>query len=433
MRHNSGIIKGMKAIIIGGGIGGMALAVALEQAGVACEVYEQADALREVGAGLVLWPNAIKALDALGLVEAVRAASVPFGDSEIRTWRGDLLTRLALPRSGEPMGALIYRTQLLALLCAAYTAGTVQLGAHCQTVTQDADGVTAHFADGRTARGDVLIGCDGIHSTVRAQVFGDTPARYAGYAVWRGTSKVETDPHTNTALLNNDPPPGVEMWGRGLRFGYRATTPGSVYWYATANRPEHAGDDDPNGRQKYLLDRFHDWYSPVLSILRGSDDAHILHSNIYNVTPLPHWSKGRVTLLGDAAQALTPNLGQGACQAIEDAVILAHLLGRVTPSPSLASRADAQIIQPTRAAQSAVQDAVAQSISASVLQTVLQTYEQKRRRRVVAIAARARHLGAVGQWEHGVMRAIRNRAVTLLPRALQQRQMAWLFRFDPDT
>ncbi len=412
----------MKAIIIGGGIGGMALAVALMRQGIEAEVYEQADALHEVGAGLVLWPNAIKALDALGLVGALRAASVPFGDSEIRTWRGDLLTRLIVPRTTQPSGALIYRTQLLALLSNAFTAGNVRLGAHCQSVTQDASGVTAHFANGATARGDVLVGCDGIHSTIRAQLFGDVPMRYAGYAVWRGTSHVPADPHTEN--IKDDVPPGTEMWGRGLRFGYRVTTPGSVYWYATANVPEHQ-PDDLAGRREYLLKRFQGWHTPVQTILRGSDDAHILHSDIYNVKPLPQWGVGQVTLLGDAAQALTPNLGQGACQAIEDAVTLAHRLGQAaSPDCPFAWMQDSyELENPT---------APGSGVSASLIQAALYGYESRRLPRVTAIARQARRLGEIGQWENGLLSAVRDRAVALLPDVLQQRQMTWLFHFDPD-
>lgn len=441
----------------------MTLAFALMRQSIEAEVYEQADALHEVGAGLVLWPNAIKALDALGLVDAARAVSVPFGDSEIRTWRGDLLTHLALPRTTEPIGALIYRTQLLALLSKAFTAQPPRLGARCQSVTQDASGVTAHFTNGTMARGDVLIGCDGIHSTVRAQLFGDVPMRYAGYAVWRGTSHVPAESFmeagtgitggsdsaarigngavhsksivggnvsnsssvdVNNNIGSDDTPPGTEMWGRGLRFGYRVTTPGSVYWYATANVPEHQ-PDDPAGRQKYLLKRFTGWHAPVETILRGSDDAHILHSDIYNVAPLPHWNVGRVTLLGDAAQALTPNLGQGACQAIEDAVVLADLLGQAqSPECSFAWMQDQYELENDGVPGSAV--------SASRIQTALYSYEAKRLPRVTAIARQARRLGEIGQWENGLLRAVRDRAVALLPPAIQQRQMSWLFHFDPE-
>ena len=233
----------MKAIIIGGGIGGMALALALRQQSIAVEVYEQADALREVGAGLVLWPNAMTALDTLGLVPALRAVSAPFGDSEIRDWHGELLTRLVTPDlPGLVPGALIYRTQLLDVLAHALGPGVVHLGAQCVQVRQDKSGVTACFADGREATGDALIGADGIHSVVRRELFGDVPMRYAGYTVWRGTSNVAVEQ-----------PIGLEMWGKGGRFGCRTTTPGRVYWYATANTPEHA-PEDPRGRKSGTAD-----------------------------------------------------------------------------------------------------------------------------------------------------------------------------------
>ena len=374
----------MKAIIIGGGIGGMALALALRQQSVAAEVYEQADALREVGAGLVLWPNAMAALDTLGLVPALRAVSVGFGDSEIRDWRGELLTRLVTPELPDLVpGALIYRTQLLDVLAHALGPDVVRLGAHCVQARQDKSGVTACFADDKSVTGDALIGADGIHSVVRQQLFGDAPMRYAGYTVWRGTSNVAVEQ-----------PIGLEMWGRGARFGCRTTTPGRVYWYATANAPEHA-PEDPRGRRAELLTRFGGWHSPVETILNHSDDAHILRNPIYNMARLNRWSRGRITLLGDAAHALTPNLGQGACQAIEDAVHLARLLP-----------------------------------AHSDVETALQAYEKRRMARVYAIAAHARRLGEVGQWENGLARQVRNRLVQTIPARLRQRQMEWLFRFD---
>lgn len=376
----------MKVIIIGGGIGGMALAVALKQQHIEAEVYEQADELREVGAGLVLWPNALKALDALGLVPAVRRVSVPFRESEIKTWQGTLLTRLTSPelQDARTGGALIHRTQLLTVFADCLNPATVHLDACCTHVEQTESGVTAQFRNGRTATGDLLIGADGIHSLVRHQLFGDVSMPYAGYVVWRGITDV--DIHQ---------PVGTESWGRGMRFGCRTTTHGRVYWYATANLPEHH-PDAPNGRKADLLARFHDWHPPIPAILQATEEAHILRNDIVNVAPLKQWSRGRITLLGDAAHALTPNLGQGACQAIEDAVTLAHLLQQ---SPSI--------------------------------EAALQTYEERRKRRVYAVANHARRLGEIGQWENGLARTLRNFAVKYHPNVLQQRQMRQLFHFDP--
>ena len=378
----------MKAIIIGGGIGGMALAVALRQQSIEAEVYEQADELREVGAGLVLWPNALKALDTLGLVPAIRAVSVPFRESEIKTWQGELLTRLTSSelQDAHTGGELIHRTQLLKVFADCLNPADVRLGCCCASFEQNQSGVTTRFRNGQSANGDLLIGADGIHSVVRHQLFGDVSMPYAGYVVWRGITDI--DIHQ---------PVGTESWGKGMRFGCRTTTQGRTYWYATANMPAHQ-PDNPNGRRAELLARFHDWHTPIPAILQATEEAHILRSDIANVAPLKQWSVGRVTLLGDAAHALTPNLGQGACQAIEDAVTLARLLKH----------------------------------SASI-EAALQTYQERRMRRVYAVANRARRLGEVGQWENPLARTLRNFAVKHHPDALQQRQMRWLFHFDPDT
>ena len=382
----------MKAIIIGGGIGGMALAVALRQQSIDAEVYEQADELREVGAGLVLWPNALKALDTLGLVPAIRAVSVPFRESEIKTWRGELLTRLTSPelQDAHTGGALIHRTQLLKVFADCLNSANVHLGACCMDVEQNESGVTARFDNGQSASGDLLIGADGIHSVVRHQLFGNVAMAYAGYVVWRGITDV--DIHQ---------PVGTESWGRGMRFGCRTTTQGRAYWYATANMPAHQ-PDDPHGRKAELLARFHNWHPPIPAIVQATEEAHILRSDIVNVAPLKQWSQGRVTLLGDAAHALTPNLGQGACQAIEDAVTLAHLLKRFDSTEN----------------------------SKDAIESALRIYEIRRSKHVYAVAKRAQRLGEVGQWENGCARSLRNFVVKHHPDALQQRQMRWLFHFD---
>ena len=374
----------MKAIIIGGGIGGMALASALQQQSIEAEVYEQAPALCEVGAGLVLWPNACKALDRLGLLPAMRAVSVPFGESEIKTWHGDHLAALTSPELDNKLtgGALIHRSQLLSVLTQGLKTPVIHLSARCVGVRQESDHVTALFRDGREASGDLLIGADGVHSAVRSHLFGDVPLRYAGYTVWRGITDVNIDQQI-----------GTESWGPGMRFGCRTTTRGRVYWYATANIPEHQ-PDNPQGRKAELQTRFRGWHSPVEAILAASDESHILRNAIYNMAFLKRWSVGRTTLLGDATHPLTPNLGQGACQAIEDAVTLAKLLG-----------------------------------SATNIEDALQTYESQRIPRTRAVAACARRLGEIGQWENAWARALRNQIVKHIPDRARKRQMKWLFHF----
>ncbi len=255
----------------------------------------------------------------------------------------------------------------------------------CTGFEQNGNSVTARFRNGQIAQGDLLIGADGIHSLVRHQMFGDVPMSYAGYVVWRGITDVDISQ-----------PVGTESWGKGMRFGCRTTTQGRAYWYATANMPAHQ-PDDPRGRKAELLARFCDWHTPIPAIVQATNEAHILRNDIVNAAPLKQWSIGRASLLGDAAHALTPNLGQGACQALEDAVTLARLLKR---SPSI--------------------------------EAALQAYQERRRKHVYAVANRARRLGEVGQWENPLARSLRNFVVKHHPEALQQRQMRWLFHFDPE-
>jgi 2-polyprenyl-6-methoxyphenol hydroxylase-like FAD-dependent oxidoreductase len=370
----------MKAIIIGGGIGGLTAAVALQNAGIEAITYERAPALCEVGAGISLWANAIHALEELGLGEKLRAAVLSDQHGGLRTWRGATLSApppdALAKRSGIAM-ALMHRADLLALLASEVGAQRVHLDYECTDFSQDAAGVTARFANGETARGDVLIGADGLRSVVRAQMFGDAPPRYAGYTAWR-------------AVVRNAHPqivPG-ESWGRGRRFGIFPMSDGRVYWYATNNAP--AGQRDPDGHAKENLMRlFRGWHEPVEALIDASDEQSILRNDIYDRDPLPRWSENRVTLLGDAAHPMTPNLGQGACQAIEDAVVLAACLGNLRQ-----------------------------------VDFALREYQKRRVPRTTKVALESRRIGELGQWENPLLCFLRDAAMRAIPSSVTVRHMA---------
>jgi FAD-dependent urate hydroxylase len=172
-----------RAVIIGGGIGGVTAAIALQRAGFDVTVFERAEELQEVGSGLPLWTNAIRALQKIGLNDVLEALGAPASAGSVITWRGDILADLraeVLRKKIGTINAVVHRAELLALLLQALGADKVELGATCVGFTQDATGVCARFADGREARGDVLIGADGLHSVIRAQLFGAKKPRYAG-------------------------------------------------------------------------------------------------------------------------------------------------------------------------------------------------------------------------------------------------------------
>jgi 2-polyprenyl-6-methoxyphenol hydroxylase-like FAD-dependent oxidoreductase len=377
----------MRAIIIGGEIGGLAAAVALRQVGIEAVVYERATELREVGAGLILWPNALRALEMLGLAEAVRAVSLAAGGSALLTKEGVRLlggpTGAALERDFRTPAAAVHRAELLGVLLQALGEGVVHLGARCTGCRQEKEGVTALFDDGAAARGDLLVGADGLRSAVRAQMFGTGGLRYAGYTAWRGV-----------AAFALDGGEWFESWGRGERFGAGPLTRGRAYWYATANTPEGSADA-PMGRRRELLERFRGWHAPVAALVEATAEAGILRNDIYDRDPLPRWSAGAVTLLGDAAHPTTPNIGQGACQALEDAVVLARCL-----------RESADLAAAFRA------------------------YEARRRARTRAITLFSRRIGRVAQWEHPVACLLRDRLMARTPAYVRRRQMERWFRFE---
>lgn len=309
-----------RAVVIGGGIGGLTAAIALNRAGISAAVYERAPELREVGAGITLWTNALKVLRKLGVGPAVEERSTPLRQSELRTWRGEVLSEMDLSdleaRFGAPTVG-IHRGDLQAALADHLGRGNITLGAACVGYTKDAGGVTARFADGREVRGEFLIGADGLHSAVRTQLLGPQRPRYSGYTAWRGVGLIDRPevPVGKTLLA----------MGRGSQCGYLPIGGGQTYWFATANLP--AGrKDGPAGAKAALLTLFGDWYAPIPAVVEATPDDAILRNDIFDRPPVKKWTDGRVTLLGDAAHPTTPNLGQGACMAIESAWVLAECL-----------------------------------------------------------------------------------------------------------
>lgn len=329
-----------RAIIIGGGIGGLCTAIGLRRIEVEAVVYERAEELSQVGAGLTLWANAIKALRNLGLADAVIEAGSKIERGEIRTATGQLLS-LSEPGElerlfGEPTVA-IHRADLHSILLSALPPDTVRLGAECTGFEQEEDGATVRFASGHTDRADLVVGADGIHSIVRRQLFPQVRLRYSGYTAWRGVVATR-----NEAAL------GVtsESWGCGSRFGIVRVDKERVYWFATANAP--AGQSLTAAERKgFLRQRFMGWHNPVELLLESTPEGEILHNDIYDLKPIERWGKERVILLGDAAHPTTPNMGQGACMAIESSLVLARCLSQESNLAAALRRYEAERMQRT--------------------------------------------------------------------------------------
>jgi 2-polyprenyl-6-methoxyphenol hydroxylase-like FAD-dependent oxidoreductase len=321
-----------RAVIVGAGIGGLTAAIALKQTGWDVEVYERAPELREVGAGLSLWTNAVKVLRKLGVGNAVEAMAAATRWSEARTWSGRLLLRTDFGALYDKLGAPsigIHRADLQSALADHLGREHIHLGSTCVAYTTDEKGANALFAEGEEVRGQILVGADGIKSLVRQQLLGPEPLRYAGYTAWRGVGLIDR-PDVPTGVM-------VVVMGRGSQAGILRIGGGRTYWFATANVPA-GGEDTKGGHKAELLGRFGDWYAAIPAVIGATPESAILRNDIVDRPPVRKWTDGRVTLLGDAAHPTTPNLGQGACMAIESAYVLAKSL-RAAETPEAGLRA----------------------------------------------------------------------------------------------
>ena len=312
----------MRVLIAGGGIGGLAAAVALARRGIEAEVWERSAEYRAIGAGITISVNAMAALAEIGLAEAVLAAGVRLGDGDLRDPRGRRLSVMPLEAMERAVGIPsvgIHRGALQDVLLDAVGRARVHTGSPVGGFTDHGDRVTMHLERGGEAVGDVVVGADGLRSAVRAQILDDGPPRYSGYTCWRGLADV--DP---TAL-------GLrcffEAWGRGERFGGIPVSDDCFFWYVAADAPA-GGVDAPGAALAALTERFCGWAEPVPTLLRSTRADRVIRNDICDRPPAARWGEGRVTLLGDAAHPMTPNMGQGACQALEDAVVLADRLSR---------------------------------------------------------------------------------------------------------
>src|SRR5215471_521090 len=239
-----------RALIAGGGIGGLVTAIALQRAGMNASVFERVKEQQEVGAGLTLWANAMHALQQIGLPQLLPSIGQPLSRSCILSWRGKILSETPMKalaeRYGTPLVA-VHRADLLTALLKAVGDHVVQRGVACTGFQQDETEVRLQLASGEEVTGDLLVGADGIHSSIRAHLFGAAKPRYAGYTAWRGVAST-TPGGWNEQVT-------TETWGNGRRFGLVPLSQGRIYWYATLNVPE--GTPDPQaGRKGQLLKLF---------------------------------------------------------------------------------------------------------------------------------------------------------------------------------
>ena len=298
----------LRALVVGGAVGGLTTAIALRRAGVDVSVFEQsADARITAGRwGLGLWSNAVRSLQQLGLAEGVLAAGPQTEELRFQTAEGKHLATWPIGDLGRTLGApscSISPDALLRVLTAALDDDSVvQRNAKVEGFTQDPEGVTLKLADGREERGDFLVGADGLRSTIRKQILGESAPRYSGYWVWQSIIDFE----------HEGAPIGIDqlLWGHGARFAFHHVEENKLFWQVIINTPEE-GDGVTSSRRENLIKRFEGWRPPVQEAIGATAEEEIRGLPIYDRNPSKQWGIGRATLLGDAAHPMTNNLGAG--------------------------------------------------------------------------------------------------------------------------
>lgn len=379
------------AVVVGGGIAGLAAAVALQRRSWQVTVLERKSSVSEIGAGITLWPNALRALDALNLGGRIRDLGLVQGSGGLRDSRGQWLahtdTEALAARFGDGM-VVLERGELLAALRDACCDVQIRTSAEVRTV--DAEGTVTIGAPGdagEPVRGDVVIGADGVWSAVREALWPHATVRSTGMLAAR--------------LIGRLPDPGNvqggETWGRGDYAGVAPLPDGRLYAYLVA--PVTSGvPSEPGEALGWFHQRFASWHYPLPQLLASVEPSQLLVNELFDLAPLATLVRGRTVLVGDAAHAMTPNLGQGACQALEDAVELAT---------ALATAADDDT---TRR---------------------LQAYDRRRLPRVHRIARRSRSAGTAASRRGRIPTTVRNALVSAVPDAMALRALDSVVDWQP--
>lgn len=372
----------MQVAIVGAGIAGLTLAIALKKAGISFRVYEAASEIRPVGAGIAIANNAMQVYRHLGLVaqlndKGTRISTVRLTDLNLRLL--DQTSLISFEQKYQLANIAIHRSDLHQVLLDAVGEEHLQLNKRLQQITSTEAGYILEFTDGTIGQHTFVIGADGLRSKVRQALFGDYPLRDAHQICWRGVLPFELpEGYTHVA---------VESWGKGKRMGFVELDNRQVYWYFLVDEALY----QPDTEVELYVAGCPLW---VQQMIQQTPKESIHVDKIYDLNPFSEWYKQKACLIGDAAHATTPNLGQGACQAIEDVYVISRLLERYS------------------------------------LEEALRKFPAIRQAKAHAIVRDSWALGKMAQWRNPILVGIRNKSFRLLPMWVKHKQMEKMFTLD---
>ncbi|MBI5974596.1 FAD-dependent monooxygenase [Staphylococcus canis] len=371
----------MKIGIVGAGIGGLTAAAMLNEQGHQIEVFEKKAELSEVGAGIGIGGNVLNKLGQHDLAKGIKNAGQILERLNIYDQKGHQLAEMGF--SIETTNVTLKRQTLLDIIASYVPEHIIQLNHEVKYVEIKEEHVLLTFTNHETRAFDLVIGADGVHSNVRQAIFPKSKVNYQGYTCFRGiVDGMEQMPHV-----------ADEYWGEKGRFGIVSLLNGQAYWFATmnakANDPKFKGFNKP-----YLQAYFNHYPEAVRKVLDEQPETEILHHDIYDMKPLTTFTEAdRVVLLGDAAHTTTPNMGQGATQAMEDAIVLANVLQKYD------TRSDA-----------------------------LKRYNRLRVKHTKKVIKRSRKIGKMAQKDRPISIKMRNALLKRMPERVMRRQTTFLFK-----
>ncbi|MGO3182069.1 MAG: FAD-dependent monooxygenase [Aequorivita sp.] len=367
--------------IIGAGIGGLTTALSLKNIGVEVAVFESTPVIKPVGAGIVIANNAMQVYKNLGLETKIENAGNKISCIKITDQNLNEISVSDLSPFKKKYGVgtvAIHRAELQRILAEEVGYDKINLSKRLAKIEKD-EAYKMTFEDDTIVESDVIIGADGIRSIVRDQLFEKSRLRNAEQICWRGVCEMDLP-----VKFNNE---AIETWGKGKRFGFVKISDKKVYWFAVINAKNLISPEVD------LTELFQEFHKDILTIISETPKEQIIINDILDLKPINKWQNGKVCLVGDAAHATTPNLGQGACQAVEDAYVLGKLLERGLP-----------VIE------------------------AFQQYENIRRKKARKVVNTSWRLGKIAQLENSLLITSRNWFLKQLPASVTKKQMDMIFK-----